>query len=435
MRLPPYTAYDHPPRLPAAAAMSSAPGLASTSPVLRPQATEPGASPAIQPIHGSFSDRVRLAEEHGAQSTEVELELADQPSSSDSEIMQCISNMENQIHNKDVQMDCCTKISERSFEHCSIPDLEHKGIDTILRGLKLHPNDAALQAAYIRALVSLSDDDALKNFMHSHGGIETMMGAMKQHSDHATLLRACLCAMASFSSIESNVTSIIDAEGAAILSQTMRKFEKDEDIIYDSLVALANLATTDTSKAAIRQAGGIEAILKTIVDFSSVTRIQRMGFRAISNLMGALENQTAFHQAGGVPILLDALKFNEKDAEILRECCRAVGSLTASEEIIDELIDKEARSAIVHALENHQDDSGLQVIGNWTLARIGFSNKVKVKDRAGLGNRIRSFRDHIRAKQGEADSSSPAAAGPAQNSENEVEHSPRGSCSCFGSKR
>jgi hypothetical protein len=126
---------------------------------------------------------------------------------------------------------------------------------------------------------------------------------------------------------------------------------------------------------AFNAAGGCEALVAAMRSHASVAKLQTEACRALRTLSRSDEGRAAALAAGSADAMVAALRAHPSVAGVQEQGCVAVGYLVFSDEGVAEVLAAGGAEAVVGAMRAHVGVAGVQAAGSGAVANVAFSDE------------------------------------------------------------
>ena len=148
------------------------------------------------------------------------------------------------------------------------------------------------------------------------------------------------------------------------LVSIMRDYPDSEQTQTQSMQDIANLHLTPDDCDALAEAGGMEAIVDAMERFPDSDQLHLCACRALCNISGTPENQMGLVDIGAADVLLNGTMETFADfPELAEQALAALANLSALNDNLEHLIEKEIVPKLVQTMNKHSKDVQVQMKG------------------------------------------------------------------------
>ena len=253
-----------------------------------------------------------------------------------------------------------------------LPGLMRQGaIETIIRGMNAHTQNAVVQERACNVLFMLAESADNQVQIARAGGIESVRAAMAVHLKIAWVQEQGCGALRNLAVDPDNQLKIAGDGGLEGVVAAMAEHVKDERVQEQACGALQNLAVNVDNKAKIAREGGIELVVAAMSAHPKAARVQEQACGTLSNLAGNVENQSRIATAGGIERVISAMAVHPQALGLQQRACAALWALAVNKENQAKILKAGGTDHILASMAAHPSPEGFQLKACETLNNLG----------------------------------------------------------------
>ena len=234
-----------------------------------------------------------------------------------------------------VQEDACGAIANLSYKSTENQDViaANEGLDAIVDAMVNHSTRANLQTQACIAIMNVtSENQANKQLLLEAGGVKALVDCMEHHLSNWTVQEQAAWALRNLASKNMfNKVAIGEYDGIAALVNAMTKHTKRASIQLSCCGALWNICcNTPENKVMVRESGGLDAILVAMKEHPTDAGVQYQACGALWNLArGNAENRLSLVRVGAMDDIKRAMTFHSHDKRLNERARSCLAELVA----------------------------------------------------------------------------------------------------------
>jgi hypothetical protein len=253
-----------------------------------------------------------------------------------------------------------------------LPGLMRQGaIETIIRGMNAHTQNAVVQERACNVLSTLAESADNQVQIARAGGIESVRAAMAVHLKIAWVQEQGCGALRNLAVDPDNQLKIAGEGGLKGVVAAMAEHVKDEMVQEQACGALQNLAVNVDNKAKIAREGGIELVVAAMSAHPKATRVQEQACGTLSNLAANVDNQARIATAGGIERVISALAMHPQALGLQQRACAALWALAVNKENQAKILKAGGTDHILASMAAHPSPEGFQLKACDALNNLG----------------------------------------------------------------
>ena len=227
------------------------------------------------------------------------------------------------------------------------------GVDFLLHGMSLFPEEKILQTEGCRAFSHLSIEGETRTVICEQGGIDLIATSLDMHQDSELLVEHGCSALFNLTSDAPDHT-IEGFEIVPTIVSMLSLYQENASVKQNCLGILQNISMRGAhAKDAIARCGGLDAVLRLIHPLTDSPDVLERGFTTLWSLAVLGENRERIRGLGGVESAVQAMLTFVEYEGVQQQACGCICTLSMDPEVCDAIVSAGGCFSLLYAMRVH----------------------------------------------------------------------------------